>query len=211
LNATGQILVQKVRQFLELLPSAFAGGLLPLLVTLGIIVIILDSGALMPVEDDLDRKLSVLFSVAGMGLGCVIVAMWSWGLVRKHSALFKMCSVLSALASVALLGIIGSTIASQAGETYGDYYVEHAIFLSGPLVIICIGLMSFALRNVKGAANRVLLLGTFLAATIAVQLFLLRGKFSNPEMLIWNLNSLLVGLAFAFCLGAWGAREFRRT
>jgi uncharacterized membrane protein YoaK (UPF0700 family) len=94
-----------------------------------------------------------------------------------------------------------------------ERYQSHGQTLLGcfPILVFCITALRLAAGNMKRIRTRTLTLSGFVAATVWIQYYLVKlGSDSNDEQ-AWSLNSMLIGLAFAIALGAWGAKEFRRN
>ena len=122
---------------------------------------------------------------------------------------FRFALIGSALATLLALTVCGLEIATKV-ERYYNY--EQTLLGSVPILIFCITALRLAVGNMKRIRTRVLTLGGFMAATVWVQSYIVKlgWDFTNDEQ-VWSLNSLLIGLAFAIALGAWGAKEFRHN
>lgn len=104
---------------------------------------------------------------------------------------------------------MGAELSDQLKKDYGYHLLEEALF-HGFVVLVCsLTLLALALQKIQTAFMQFLTVSGFWLATVLIQLRLLTGNFPNQEEVIWYLNSVLVGLAFALWLCAWSAKEFR--
>jgi GAF domain-containing protein len=186
------------------------GGLFPIATAVSDALILLDSEALGETAADSSQKISAFLSVTGMALGCVVALMWNLRLLGSSVA-FRAASGISTFFAALFLLETGRDVAEQLDRSYGHYYFEQALFVSVPLLVSSIVLLTLSFQKTKAVLVQLLIFGGYLTATIVIQFSLLRGNFADQDLEIWNLNSLLVGLALAIWLCVWGAKEFRHN
>lgn len=121
---------------------------------------------------------------------------------------FRFALIVSALATLFALAVCGLIIATKV-EHYNNY--EQTLFASFPIFAFCIPALRLAVGNMKRIRTRTLTLGGFVAATVWVQSYVVKSDWDFNDEQSWSLNSLLIALAFAIALCAWGAKEFRRN
>jgi hypothetical protein len=121
---------------------------------------------------------------------------------------FRFALSVSALATLIALSVCGLEISTKF-ERYHNY--EQSLFTCFPIFAFCIPTLRLAVGNMERIRTRILTLSGFVAATVWIQYYLVKSGWDSNDEQAWSLNSLLVGLAFAIALGAWGAKEFRRN
>jgi uncharacterized membrane protein len=188
------------------------GGILPIGITLLSAFVLLESRALSQSDVDAEQKVSVFFSITAMTLGCLMAFIWTARSFRPHSPAFRASSSISTFMAALLLLAMGSEFSDHLDRDYGWHALEEALFTSISLLVCSLILLVLALQKIQAATIQFLTAIGFLAVTVMVQFYLLNGdfkKFPERQLVIWNLNSILVGLALAIWLCAWGAREFQ--
>jgi hypothetical protein len=146
------------------------------------------------------------------------------GAVAVSAAIFLDCRAVQRLSNVAAadvrtvlsaitigsLGLLSVWVTSQAGSVNRDEAGGIVIFLCLPTLLICASLLWYAARAIRQALPRALLLLAFIVATIGTEWRCEFGLRGSAEENLFMLHSMLVALAFALSLCAWGDRTFSR-
>jgi hypothetical protein len=188
-----------------------AGLALPLVVTLMSILAMLGSTLFTQWLDFNSRPpLMSFLLITGMTLACStmifgsLAARWFGPQMEE----FHFALIGSTLVSMLALTVCGLEIATKI-----ERYQSHGQTLLGclPVFLFCIPALRLAVGNMKRIRTRILTLSGFLAATVWIQYYLVKSGWDFDDEQAWSLNSMLIGLAFAIALGAWGTKEFRRN
>ncbi len=188
-----------------------AGLVLPLVVTLMSILAMLGSTLFTQWLDSNSRPpLMGFLLIVGMTLASSTMIFGSLAKKWFGSKMkpFRFALSISALATLFALTVCGLEIATRV-ERYHGY--AQTILGCLPVFLFCIPALRLAVGNMKLIRTRILTLSGFVAATVWIQYYLVKSGWDFDDEQAWSLNSLLIGLAFAIALGAWGAKEFRRN
>ncbi len=188
-----------------------AGLVLPLVVTLMSILAMLGSTLFTQWLDSNSRPpLMGFLLIVGMTLASSTMILGSLAKKWFGSKMkpFRFALSISALATLFGLALCGQVIATES-ERYYDF--EQILFACIPIFAFCIPALRLAVGNMERIRTRTLTLSGFVVATVWIQYYLVKSGWDFDDEQAWSLNSLLIGLAFAIALGAWGAKEFRRN
>ena len=121
---------------------------------------------------------------------------------------FHFALIGSTLASMLALTVCGMEIATKFERYHAHGQTLFACFL---VFVFSIPMLRLAVGYMKLIRTRIVTLSGFVAATVWIQYYLVKSGWDFDDEQAWSLNSMLIGLAFAIALGAWGAKEFRRN
>jgi hypothetical protein len=186
------------------------GFVLPPVVALISVVALLEADVMAGWQTGDTLRLTTLLFITGITLVCATLFFVSLPVRTLGARIndFRHCLVFSFLCTLVAV-VLGGVLAATKFDSY--HYYEESLYVCLPLFGFCVGVLWLAVGKMERIQIKALTLGGFLAATVLIQFYILKSDWSFQDEQNWSLNSMLVGLAFAIWLCAWGAKEFRRN
>jgi hypothetical protein len=139
---------------------------------------------------------------AGITLEC-----WVDANLGSMASEFRTVLGISTLVTLTLLAM---SVTAQAERHRVSYAAEFVVFLCLPFLLVCAPLLWSSAKNIKNTRLRSLMLTLFTGATALIEWQCRIEDFRNAEEKLFTLHSLLIALALAIWLGAWGNTQFRQ-